>query len=363
MIEYLFLTTASLVNLDGRVSTWGASARLGSLAPTYALTQLGYEARTINIKADFAAAQAAVRAAKRVVFGEMFDAPAGWDLYRRLLGVLHDRRKQAIFSIADDHFQRPDFREFYREALTDCLAVTTVSERLAQTIRQLTSRPVHVAPEPYEGSRGAPHAVSARRPSRAVNWLARRIGIPADIWRVRLLWFGYPTNLPALLAMVPALEEFSRRCALLLTCVTLPVPEIAQLLTPQRLHDGASLRTAFLDWSPQAMEAAIGSSDIVLIPSDYRNPVKQAKSPNRLIAGLHGGRFVLAHPLPAYEPYAAFAWLGEDLCEGLRWALAHPREVLERIRRGHDFIDSKHSPEAVARFWLDVFDPKVTRSA
>jgi hypothetical protein len=357
-IEYLFLTTALLMKLGGRITAHGASARLGSLAPMHALTELGYDARTYSIMVNPEAAENAVRAAKRVVFGEMFHIEGGWNAYRRLLGLLRNPREQAIFSIADDKFDKSDFLEFYRQALPDCLAVTAVSERLAQSVRTLTSRPVLVSPEPYEGARGAPHTVTARRPSRALNWLARRVGISTDIWRVRLLWYGYPMNLPPLLEMLPALEEFSRQSALLLTCVTQPVAEIAQLLTPQRTSDNATLRVEFLPWSPPIMESAIAASDLILIPSDYRNPVTQAKSPNRLIAGLHGGRFVVAHPLPAYEPYAEFAWLGEDLCEGLRWAINHPREVLERIVRGQEHIDQKHSPEAVARFWLKAFHPQ-----
>jgi hypothetical protein len=65
------------------------------------------------------------------------------------------------------------------------------------------------------------------------------------------------------------------------------------------------------------MDTALAASDVVLIPSDYRNPVKQAKSPNRLVASLHGGRCVVAHPLPPYAPCGEFAWLGEDLCREL----------------------------------------------
>ena len=60
--------------------------------------------------------------------------------------------------------------------------------------------------------------------------------------------------------------------------------------------------------------------------------------------------------LPAYAPYAGFAWVGEDLCQGLEWAIHHPREVVERIARGQAYIDEKHSAEVVARFWLDVLD-------
>ena len=175
-----------------------------------------------------------------------------------------------------------------------------------------------------------------------------RAGLSSDSWRVRLLWFGYPQNLPPLLALLPGLETLAREYPLLLTCVTShPVPTSGE---------ESALRVQYIPWSPQIMESAIAASDVVLIPSDYQNPVKQAKSPNRLVAGLHGGRFVVAHPLPAYGPYAEFAWIGEDLCEGLRWAISHPREVVERIARGQAFTDARHSPDVVARFWLELFE-------
>jgi hypothetical protein len=217
---------------------------------------------------------------------------------------------------------------------------------------------VLVAPDPCEGSRGAPQAFVSRRPPAPLAWLARRIGLSQDHWRLRLLWFGYPQNLPPLLELLPALEAFARRHPLLLTLVTRPFPEMSELLTAARTHPDAPLRLHLVPWSPLAMDTLIAGSDVVLIPSAWRDPVRQAKSPNRLVAGLHGGRFVVAHPLPAYAPYADCAWIGEDLCAGLDWTIRHPREVLERIARGQALIDQIHSPDAVARFWLDVFHPK-----
>jgi len=142
----------------------------------------------------------------------------------------------------------------------------------------------------------------------------------------------------------------------MLTLVTSPLDEINALLTPERTRESADLRLQFVPWSPLIMDGVIAAHDMVLIPSAYRDPVKQAKSPNRLVAGLHGGRFVVAHPLPAYAPYAEFSWVGEDLCQGVEWAIRHPREVVERIARGQAYIDQKHSAETVARFWLDVLD-------
>jgi hypothetical protein len=360
--EYLFLTSAPLFDIGGQVTAYGASARLGSLGPATALGRLGYDARAVSVAGDLAPAEAALGAAKRIVFGEMFKTKdAGWtpamSAYRRLLDLAADPAARVVFSIADDHFGDPEFAAFYRETLRDCLAVTAVSQSLSRKIGQFTSRPVLVAPEPAEGARGAPQAIAARRLAAPIAWLARRVGLSMDNWRVRLLWFGYPQNLPPLLEIVPALEALSRDFPLLLTLVTHPVPELSQVMTPARTREDSRLRVHFMPWSPLVMDSMLAASDLVLIPSEHRNPIKQAKSPNRLVAGLHSGRFVVAHPLPAYAPYAEFAWLGEDLCQGIYWAIRHPREVVERIARGQASIDQRHSPEAVARFWLDVFHP------
>jgi len=361
--EYLFLTSAPLFDVGGQITAYGASARLGSIVPVRALGRLGYDARAVSVAGDLAPVEAALRGAKRIVFGEMFKTrEAGWagpaGAYRTLLKEIRDAQERVVFSIADDHFADPEFAAFYRETLRECLAVTAVSPTLANTVRAFTPRPIVVAPEPTEGSRGVPQAIAARKVAAPLAWLARRVGLTMDHWRVRLLWFGYPQNLPPLLGLIPALEDYASKYPLLLTCVTSRTSAIEALTTPARSGEDSRLRAQFVPWSPLAMDSAIASSDLVLIPSDYRDPVKQAKSPNRLVAGLHGGRFVVAHPLPPYAPYGEFAWLGEDLCQGIDWAIRHPREVVERIARGQAFIDERHSPEVVARFWLDVFHPK-----
>jgi hypothetical protein len=118
------------------------------------------------------------------------------------------------------------------------------------------------------------------------------------------------------------------------------------------------LRTRFVPWSLEAVDSALLACDLVLIPVELGNPRKLAKSPNRLTQALHGGRFAVASPLPAYQPYAEFCYLGADLCQGIRWAIGHPAEILQRIRRGQAYLDRHHSLEVVARFWVDVFHPR-----
>jgi hypothetical protein len=361
-VEYLFLTTAALYKSDSDVTAALPSVRLGSLLPAFALTTLGYDARTVSLYTDTSVAEAGLPKAKRIVFGEMSDASDGWSksisAYRRLLSLIERPRERVVLAIADDHFDDPAFRAFYAQALPECLAVATVSETLAAKLRGLTSRPVHVTPEPVEGARGAARAPAARRRARPLMWLAERAGVPQEAWRIRLLWYGFPMNLSALLDLLPGLDTLARDYLLELVCVTQPVRELEQLLTPDRTRADAPLRAQFVQWSAGAVPALLAASDLVLIPSVYGDPRRQAKSPNRLVAALHGGRLPICHPLPAYLPYSQCAWIGENLIEGIRWALAHPRQVLERIAGGQRLIDERHSAEAVARAWLAVFRTK-----
>ena len=74
VIEYLFLTPAPLVSIDGQVTAFGASVRLGSLAPTRALMRLGYDARTFTTSGD-ASAAATRAAAQREARGVRRDVP------------------------------------------------------------------------------------------------------------------------------------------------------------------------------------------------------------------------------------------------------------------------------------------------
>src|SRR5438876_9808801 len=81
--------------------------------------------------------------------------------------------------------------------------------------------------------------------------------------------------------------------------------------------------------------------------------------PSSLLAALRAGRFAISHPDPGYEDLAEFAWTGNDLEEGIRWALTHPLDVLERLHRAKDPIERLHAPAAVARHWAGIFQDNV----
>ena len=352
--EYLFVTPEPLYTTSGRLFARGASTRLGSLLPMQGLRSLGYDARAVSTYGGSADAEAEIRQAQCVVFGEMFATPQGWpvDTYRQMLAAVRESTQRAVFYLADDHFDDAQFSGFYGEAFKCCRAVATVSENLAAAIRRFTDKPVFVAPEPCEGPRHAPRAIQAPRSLPVIDRLARWAGVSREPWRVHLLWFGNWFNFRPLRELLPQLEKLSAELPLSLDCITQPVEEVIGAL------GSTALRTRFVPWSLEALDSALLACDLVLIPVELGNPRKLAKSPNRLTQALHGGRFVVAHPLPAYQPYAEFTHLGADLCEGIRWAIRHPAEVLQRIRRGQAYLDRHHSLEVVARFWLDVFHPR-----
>jgi hypothetical protein len=117
----------------------------------------------------------------------------------------------------------------------------------------------------------------------------------------------------------------------------------------------AAFDARFAPWSLENQRAALHECDIVLIPSDPAHPLKSGASANRIAGSLNAGRFPLASPLLSYMPFANAAWLGDDPVAGLRWTLAHPDDVLARIRAGQQLVAANYAGDAIGRQWLSLF--------
>jgi glycosyltransferase involved in cell wall biosynthesis len=156
----------------------------------------------------------------------------------------------------------------------------------------------------------------------------------------RLLWFGHPLNLDTLPFGLYQLAD--RRINFALTVLTAPGSGAEQL--------GHRFRV----WTSAALFEELRECDAVIIPSNPDDPRKAVKSPNRFTEALWAGRFVIAHPLPAYEALGAYGWVGADLGDGLAWLLEHFDEALERVRAGQEAAAQQFSVEAVGRAWQSV---------
>jgi hypothetical protein len=284
-----------------------ASARYRLTIPAQAVagskvTHVGPGANRRTLLERFAGADAAV-------FGKVND-PSLAQSALELAAALRQRGVKVVADFSDDHFLHPALGPVYRALANAADTVVAATPGLAEVLRAQTPVRVSVVSDPVEGERGEPRA-STRRPP-------------------RLLWFGHPLNLDTLRFGLPD-------CSL--TVLTAPG------------HGAERLGHRFRAWSTGALFEELRECDAVIIPSNPHDPRKAVKSPNRFTEALWAGRFVLAHPLPAYEALGAYGWVGEDLGAGLAWLIEHPDAALERIRAGQEWVAQHASREAIAAAW------------
>jgi glycosyltransferase involved in cell wall biosynthesis len=291
-----------------------ASVRYRITLPAQALgdskvTYVGPGANRRTLLERFAGAEAAV-------FGKLFD-PSMAQSALELAAALRKRGIKVIVDYSDDHFLHPVLGPVYRALAAAADTVVAATPGLAEVLRTHTPMPVSVVTDPVEGKRGELRAGMTRPP--------------------RLLWFGHPLNLDTLPFGLAQLTE--RRLHFALTVLTAP-------------GAGAeALGHRFRPWSTAALFEELRECDAAIIPSNPHDPRKAVKSPNRFSEALWAGRFVVAHPLPAYQPLGAYGWVGEDLGAGLAWLLENFGEATERIRAGQEAVARDFSPAAISRAW------------
>ena len=218
-----------------------------------------------------------------------------------------DLYPKKVYDICDDNIDCPERGAEYRLHLKIADAVTCNSDAMRFIVHQKTNRVATVIPDPYEHAEWAPS------------------------WGEGLMWFGHWTNLKDL-----------DRSGVRATVLTSGCPK------GSRAYEILS-RLPAIEWSPDAVDAAFKSHALVVIPTGRAI----AKSANRLIESVRAGKFVVCEPLPAYEEFAEFMWVG-DIREGVEWALQNRRECLDRVRYCQNYIREKFSPETIGRKWERV---------
>lgn len=220
-----------------------------------------------------------------------------------------DLYPKKVYDICDDNFNCPQRGPEYVAHAKEANAVTVNSDVMRFIVHKRTGRSAVVIPDPYEHPEVPPS------------------------WGDGLLWFGHWTNVKDL-----------ARTGLEATIITNPdsVPEDSET---RKYLEGRRV----VPWSHVAMDYALKTHALVVIPTGR----SMAKSANRLIESVRAGKFVVAEPLPAYEEFSRWMWVG-DIREGVAWATAHPGECQERVRACQDYIRDRYSPEAIGRLWEGV---------
>lgn len=243
-----------------------------------------------------------------------------------------------VVDITDFPFvsQFENVRTFYAEALKICDAVVVNSERMAEMVASHTSCRPRVIDDAILGAMQNPGFDPAAR--------------------LQLAWFGHRTNLAYLDRCLEGLVQFAAQQPCRLTIVTEGGIGVQEATRSMNARFAPALEAHFVEWSLETMAEALRLCDIVLIPGDPKDPFKAGVSTNRIAETLKAGRFPVASPLPSYRAFSDAAWLGDDLSEGLRWALENPAEARMRILRGQTRVNEQLAAEPIGRQWRAVFE-------
>lgn len=273
------------------------ATRVRARGAVAALNALGYDAR------HYGADAAEARRAKVVVF---CDVPP--DTAR----FVYDVFEEANFGLAKGAY-----------------AITAATPELSQRAATRLGREVEVVPDPLEGPRRPPRTGRVRG---GRSWLLERLaklaGLDMEIFRVRLLWTGGKEDIETIVGAYPGLKALGAEMPLSLRCVA--APEVLEALLARVQEDAPkAVRLAFEAASPLALALALEQCDFLLLPREERL---------RRMA-LHAGRHAI---------------VGENPCQAIRWALAHPMATLEELQRAQRLLDQVHAPEVVARAWARI---------
>jgi hypothetical protein len=266
------------------------------------------------------------------------------ELSAMLDSIADGRCRAPVFAdLSDDYaalaeaFRAPFLAEYQRRLAELCTLVVPCAA-LRDAVAPLARRGVEVVEDPYESI--------AAQPVRT-----RSGSTPA------LCWFGN-LGAPNAKGLRDALAALARDsggigCRLELVAGEQARPlgmEIAAAVSA----GNPNWSVAYTVWSPAAAEAAIARSDFVILPQEHGTPWGRVKSHNRLVETIRGGRLAIASPIPSYLELGEYAWVGEPLGAGLRWALQHPEDAATRVASGQRYVAERFSPEAIGGKWARV---------
>jgi hypothetical protein len=326
-----------------------ASARLRLLIPAAELARRGgatVQLIPLTLLRDARVFDAEPRLT-HVVLGKM---AAGFiqlneTLFRSVLTTLNDVRGdvRVVADFSDDYAALADalgapYLKTYQTTLLEQHDIVVPCAALQARFAAEARGSVTVVEDPYESPVARPPRTAASDP-------------------VRLCWFGTlgSPNIEMVAAKLEQLARGLRDTALQLEMVTHRarggmVQELAARLA--RAHPAFEVR--FTEWSLKSTWAAIERCDFVVLPQDHTDAAGRVKSHNRLVESIRGGRLAIASPIPSYQELSDFAWVGEDLAAGMRWAIEHADEALQRVAEGQRAVEQRFSPVAIGAKWAQA---------
>ncbi|MCV6638344.1 glycosyltransferase [Candidatus Albibeggiatoa sp. nov. NOAA] len=337
MKNILWVTTSQIANQGGVLTSAWASTRYRVIMPAYFLAARNHNNSFLFAKEHFYSDELASWHTQDVV---IFSKSNHISNEQRAI-VAKQRGIKVVFDLCDNYFDSKEQQDYAQHcqsmiALADTVTVNT--PELASVIEKYTGKKTIVIPDPYEYPQQPAYFQSAAK-------------------RLNLLWFGNYKNIDTLQSFIPKLTPLSAEIPITLHIVTKPNRGIEGAC--ERFNTQSdNYQLTFSPWSLEATQQAMQQADIVIIPS-LNSDVKTVKSPNRLIESVRSGRFVVAHPLPAYQEFAKWVWVQSDLVDGIRWALQNPQQVVQNIQTAQQYVSHQYSPERAGLLWEQVVNSEL----
>jgi glycosyltransferase involved in cell wall biosynthesis len=311
-----------------------ASTRYRALIPARALAARGHEATVAGLdQACFDSVQEQIAGADFVVFRKNYDDA---QCTEQMLEKTRGLGVKTLFDVSDDRF-RGDPGPHLRHMIAGVDTVVTASPLLQEIVKQHTGRDSVFVGDPYEGARAEP------------RWAPKGA-------RLQALWFGHGSNFDSLQQAIPALVGAGKKKPIDLRVVTKGIDGIERDFKAFNSKYRNALTLRYAEWSAAETWSSLATADFVVIPAKPDELWTLAKSPNRIIESLWAGRFVVGHPIPSYMEFKEWAWLGEDLAQGIAWMVDNPTLIAERIRLAQEYISSTYSPDRIALDWEKIFE-------
>ena len=311
-----------------------ASLRYRAIIPAQALAARGHQALVIGLDREcFDSVRDKVVDSDYVVFRKNYDES---ECTERMLQEMHMRGVKTLFDISDDRFLSEPGPHL-RRMIAQAGSVVTTSTMLQQAVKQHTNRDSFVVGDPFEGPRGE------------ARWSPNGS-------RFKGLWFGHASNIGSLRQALPSLLQAGRKNPIDLRIVTKGIDGIERECKEFNSKHRHALSLRYAKWSIAETWNSLAATDFVIIPLKPDNRRLLAKSTNRIIESLWAGRFVVAHPIPSYMEFKEWAWIGEDLAEGIAWMVEHGSLLAARVRAAQDYIAATYSPHRIALEWEQAFE-------
>lgn len=244
----------------------------------------------------------------------------GWDINSAMPDVLiaakHGysfmdlpKARSVIFDICDDHFD-DSLADHYLDMchVANVVTVNTPSMRFIVSSHINALRDPFLIPDPNEQERIA----------------------PTSDFNHPLLWFGHFSNYQDLERLIRYNQELRTEPMLVVT-------------NSDREESG------WRKWSYRTMQQSLHEAGLVIIPTGKGI----AKSPNRLMTAVMAGKFVCAEPLPAYEEFSDWMWIG-DITKGIKWCRDNPEKATKAIIECQDYIEEKYNIKKITDRWEEA---------